>query len=291
MKKSKKRPIKISKINHTDNPKFLLFALVILILLLLIVIQLYLAEKKVLLAPEGTPYGEGNYGESNYGGTVTRQQTDDQDTGSRSSSGPGFITPRRPTNQTNRTRQDQVIPRPPIDTDDGEPLLRRISLTNEPNTIEIDDGEEIILDIESTSASYEFTFEILTDKLTMRTLNEEFNINKNEVVEITLGTTKIYAGIKELVADTGSIVLGLNKEEVEKIVPRKVSTGFYFIFIIVILSIAIIIVLFFIYRLLKKQKLASTPVPRIQQYRQFPGQLPRQSPQSMPAQTQQFRKT
>ncbi len=283
MKKSKKRAIGISKIYYTNNPKFLLFALVILILLLLIAIRLYLTEKEILLAPEGVPYAEGNYGEANYGGTVTRQQqTDNQNTGS--GGGGGFVTPRRPTNQTNQTRQNQTTSLPPIRTDDNDSLLRRISITKEPSTIEIDDGEEVILDIEGASASYEFTFEILTDKITMRTLNKEFNINKNEVVEITLGTTKIYAGIKELEINKASIILGLDKDKVEEIVPGRVSTKFYFIFIIAILSIAIIIVLFFISRTLKRQKLASIPTPRIQQY-------PRQSPPSMPAQTQQFRKT
>ena len=108
----------------------------------------------------------------------------------------------------------------------------------------------------------------------IRTSNKEFTINKNKVVEITLGTTEIYAGIKELGIDTASIVLGLDKDKVEGVVPGRISAGFYFTFIIALLSIAIIIILFFIYRALKKQKLASTPVPRIQQYRQFPGQLP-----------------
>ncbi len=159
-----------------------------------------------------------------------------------------------------------ITPKPPIaepiNTTEVPPELESIELSDDVQFVNVENGEQIILEIHGKDVSYIVSFVIEEDGIVLRVLNGDYNLGEKEVLSLLLEDKEIYLGAAERGEERAVIALSLDKEKVRReVVPlsefkNKASFVFVLIGIFMILSVVVIALIIWYSVGNKKQKAA-----------------------------------
>lgn len=131
---------------------------------------------------------------------------------------------------------------------------KEIIVKEQPQFIEITNGEEVILTIENTSLSYPTSFNIKENKLIISIENQEYEISK-EIKQISLNQNSIYISLEEIKENRAIIKLSLKDWQISKKTENiRFNINYLYLAIIVLIILIIIISYRFINEANKKTK-------------------------------------
>ena len=144
----------------------------------------------------------------------------------------------------------------PIDAQNIPLELRKVLLSDDVQFVDVNNGENIILEIPDTGISYIVSFTINSEGIILNVLNGGYPLEQEAIIDVALDDNNVYLGVTEQSEGEAIIALGLDEEKFRTQVQRPTArTPFAYVLMAIILILAgVIIVLIILYSATGKKK-------------------------------------
>ncbi len=127
----------------------------------------------------------------------------------------------------------------------GGTEIKKISVEENASSLNISDGENVVFSVDGQE--YNAVFEVENGVIKLNIGSGEYTLEEGEVISVSLGSSKLYIGAKNVLSDNASLVIGTDEDSVKHGFGNKRRTVFILVIIVVaILIVAIGIILFYI---------------------------------------------
>ena len=213
--------------------------LLIIAIIALIALIFSMGSFRLLSSPSQGAYNYGKYGEGAYSGDIN-----------------GSVSDGNYSNDTfSQDINEIILPVLEKITEISEELedLKRVLVLEESKIIRIKANETILLGIPGKNESYVVRFDIINGKVVMSVLNGDFILEKAKIIDVLLDDKLGFVGLKKQGDDESEIVIGLDKNKVEKeISPNAIRI---YSISVVILTLGVIIVSLVIVYLVRQKRI------------------------------------
>ena len=115
---------------------------------------------------------------------------------------------------------------------------RKVSLSDEPSSASLVDGEKILL--QSFEGDYELITTIDGEKVSVSVDDEDYILKLNRISEISIGSDKMYVALKSVSDGEAEIIVGTDKKAVQEELGTGGTSNSVMIIIVVVFILAII---------------------------------------------------
>lgn len=127
----------------------------------------------------------------------------------------------------------------------GGTEIKKISVEENASSLNISDGENVVFSVDGQE--YNAVFEVENGVVKLSIGSGEYTLEEGKVISVSLGSSKLYIGAKDVLSDNASLVIGTDEDSVKQGFGSKRRTVFILVIIVVaILIVAICIILFYI---------------------------------------------